>query len=91
MNDKELDRLLNFASAPEGTDQGMNALLRRINAPARQPLKKPAYWLSAVPLAASLALGLYLGATGLDLLNADVGDFVSGIEDAETYATESQS
>jgi hypothetical protein len=91
MNDKDLDLLLNYASAPGETEPGMKALLARINHPVVQPRKKPAYWLSALPLAASLALGLYLGAAGIDLLDSGDRDLVSGIEDAESFAAESQS
>ena len=91
MNDKDLDQLLNFASAPEGTEQGMNALLRRISAPQQVQPRKTAYWLSALPLAASLVLGLYLGASGVDVLSASDSDLVSGIEDVETVALEDQS
>jgi hypothetical protein len=92
LNDRDLNRLLNVASLPGGAEQGMANLLRRINTQQQVPRQKNAYWLSALPLAASLALGLYLGASGIDFMSTtDTSDLTSGIEDVETIALESQS
>ncbi len=91
LNDRDLNRLLNVASLPEGAGQGMGILLQRINTQQRIPQQKTAFWLSALPLAASLALGLYLGASGIDVMSATDTDPVSGIEDVETVALETQS
>jgi hypothetical protein len=92
LNDRDLNRLLNVASLPDGTEQGMTNLLKRINSHQPEIRQKNAYWLSALPLAASLALGLYLGASGFDFINTtDTADLSSGIEDVETVALEGQS
>lgn len=69
---RELDRILDLASVPREPQQSANSILRAIEAdpPAsnivRLPPSRPAIlpWLSALPLAASLALGFYLGAQG---------------------------
>ncbi len=91
LNDRDLNRLLNVASLPGGAEQGMANLLQHINT---QPAirQKNVYWLSALPLAASLALGLYLGASGIDFMSTtDTSDLTSGTEDVETVALENQS
>lgn len=108
MTDAELDTLLAHASAPPLPPGARERLLARVSAePVARPvtakvvpLRPPARpqsrvgWLAGLPLAASLALGIYLGnAGGLDaylpaaaydlLAGASTDDAVSGIEDIE--------
>ncbi len=90
LNDRDLNRLLNVATLPDGTEQGMAKLLQRITTQQPAARQKNAYWLSALPLAASLALGLYLGASGIDFMSTTDTDLASGIEDVETIASEGQ-
>jgi hypothetical protein len=106
MTDMELDQLLAQARSPalpQGFADRLQAKLERAansNVVAfPQARAKPAharrYWLSAVPLAASLAIGIYLGAAGslpeslagLDSsLVSDASDAPGiGIEDTESF------
>jgi hypothetical protein len=93
--DADLDRLLNLASAPASSIEGMDQLLRKIAIPVVHPVRN-LHWLSLLPLAASLAIGIYLGAAGFDTglaLSSDdtvafTSDFTIGIEDAEAYVEE---
>jgi hypothetical protein len=75
MTDKELDTLLAQAgmpTLPKGFADRLQAKLEDehpsnvIAFPQRRQIEQPArrIWLSALPLAASLVLGLYWGATG---------------------------
>ncbi len=111
MTDTELDALLAHASAPPLPLGARERLLARMVAetepragaanvvPLRQPARSPSRmgWLAGLPLAASLALGIYLGnAGGLDayltgtayemLAGASAEDAVSGIEDIEGFS-----
>ena len=72
MSDAELDRLLALATRPpppEGAEARLMARLAAAEAGAnvvafRQKPRRLVPWLSALPLAASLACGIYLGASG---------------------------
>lgn len=108
MSDHELDRLLAMASkpvAPEGAEARLMAKLNPENVIAfrqRQGAERSALsWLAALPLAASLAFGLWLGIAGVgaNLLPESLGGdsvaaiddaAVSGIDEAEAMAEESQ-
>jgi hypothetical protein len=99
-DDRELDRLLAAASSPVPPLGAEARLLRRI---ASTELEKPAAlstaprrtWLAGVPLAASLILGLYVGANGVgtDFLSGEDPDVASleesfGLEEVELAAEE---
>jgi hypothetical protein len=111
MTDAELDALLAHASAPPLPLGARERLLARVAAETEPrsgatnvvPLRRHARphprigWLAGLPLAASLALGIYLGnAGGLDaylpgtayemLAGASTDDAVSGIEDIEGFS-----
>ena len=107
VTDTELDALLKMAAQPalpRGFADRLQAKLEQpvasnvVAFPSRKlpPAKPAAVWLSAIPLAASLAIGLLLGAqgtfpnsfSGLDtLLVSDATDtvFDIGIEDTESF------
>ena len=107
MTDAELDALLRQSAQPalpRGFADRLQAKLEQpvasnvVAFPSRKPppAKPAAVWLSAIPLAASLAIGLYLGAqgsfpssfSGLDTsLVSDATDqiFDIGIEDTESF------
>jgi hypothetical protein len=85
-SDRELDALLakvKQPDLPEGFAERLQAKLQTsdgenvIAFPARpqQPASRRSFWLSAIPLAASLAAGLYLGAV------AELPDMLSGLSD----------
>lgn len=106
--------VLKLASDPVLPDGAMDRLMARI---AQEPqaarviplpprtVRRPAFfrYAAALPLAASLALGVYLGAKGtLDFMlptaitgslavNEDLPDELGGVGEAEAYAEESQS
>ena len=103
--DAALDRLLKRATdpaIPEGAEARLMAAIRlaeqRSNVVKLQPRPRFQRWAVGIPLAASLALGIYLGAKGtLDNYMPDsiVGDTLadtsdseptSGLDDAESYA-----
>jgi hypothetical protein len=67
MQDHELDKLLNLASTPKPTKGFEQRLLEKIEAQSNIivfPKRKTASpWLIGLPLAASLAVGIWLGAT----------------------------
>lgn len=111
----EIDAVLRLASAPELPAGAMDRLMARIAAEPQQapqakvialaprPRSRPSLWryAAAVPLAASLALGIYLGAegkmdfmmpaaiTGGVALNEDPQiDDLGGLGDVEAYAQE---
>lgn len=108
MTDHELDRLLAMASkpvAPEGAEARMMAKLDPENVIAFRPRpeawRSTLSWLAALPLAASLAFGLWLGIAGVgtsylpeslggDSVAAIDDSAVSGIDEAEAMAEESQ-
>ena len=107
MTGEELDAVLKSATQPplpRGFAERLQAKLEQpvasnvIAFPQRKapPIKSAKVWLSAIPLAASLAIGLYLGSQGMmtnsfgDLgtsLVSDASDsqFDIGIEDTESF------
>jgi hypothetical protein len=108
MSDHELDRLLALASKPappHGAEDRLMAKINSENVVAFKPKSKKAQstisWIAALPLAASLAFGIWLGAAGIgtgilpeslggdSVAAADV-DVFSGIEEAETLAEDNQ-
>jgi hypothetical protein len=109
MTDHELDQLLGLASNPVpandaaaraafsafGDDQRSNV----IQFGSKQKRQRPTIgWLAALPLAASLAAGIYLGTVGFGsyVLPESLGGGVvaeeaavlSGVEDVEDFADE---
>jgi hypothetical protein len=111
LNDRELDRLLSMATQPQPPQGAEARLLARLPPAAtadvvafrRRPAPRPgvAAWLTALPFAASLAFGLWLGLAGLGtgLLPASLGgdamaaadDAVfSGVDDAEVLDEDGQ-
>lgn len=114
---RAIDRLLARASVPPLPDGAMDRLMAKLDAeaPAASPkvvLFRPAArpeprrvlrYAAALPLAASLALGIYLGAqgtldtilptaiTGTVALNDDPMDDLGGVGEAEALAEESTS
>lgn len=116
--EQEIDKLLRLASDPALPEGAMARLMARIAEepqeakvvafPARPPAAPPARrsllrYAAALPLAASLALGVYLGAQGtLDFmlpsaitggvaLNDDAPDELGGVGEAVAYAAENLS
>jgi hypothetical protein len=93
---RAVDRLLGLAGEPpvwEGAEARL--LARLVVQPAVRPLPRP--WATALPIAAALALGIYLGSTGaLDPLMpaaiiadaASDDDDLSGAADATDYSAE---
>jgi hypothetical protein len=108
MSDHELDRLLALASKPApppGAEERLMAKLNPENIVAFKSKPKkaqsPIAWIAALPLAASLAFGVWLGAAGIgtDILPESLGgdavaaadvDVISGIDEAETLAEDNQ-
>lgn len=99
-SDQELDQLLAMASKPKATNGAVNRILQQAqndNVVAISP-RRISPWLTALPLAASLACGIYLGAVSsasdyLPLTNSAVAsvdddDGSIGIEDVVTLAEE---
>jgi hypothetical protein len=103
--DKAFDRLLKRASDPQVPDCAEERLMgiirstpQQSNVVAFKPRARLQPWLVGLPLAASLALGIFLGTQGtLDNLmpdaivgetSADSGDdgLSSGVDEAESYA-----
>ena len=77
-----VDRLLDLAPAPAlaaGLERRLMARLSKTIAPARFHLG----WSAALPLAASLVLGIYLGAVGAldELLPSVVTDDIAAVDD----------
>jgi hypothetical protein len=110
MTDHELDRLLQSAPAPTPPLGAKGRLMARLAEPApgrvapRIPVqhKMQRFWYAGIPLAASLVLGIYLGASGVGqtvipgttteiLVGALSGDVSTGMDEAEILAEESQS
>lgn len=112
MSDKELDLLLGLSgdpAVPDGAEARLMARVKPIDHDSnivrfrpRQKLQRSYVpWVAGLPLAASLAFGLWLGAAGVgtDILPESMGgglaaaeDSVSsGIEDAEILAEDYQS
>ncbi len=108
MSDQELDRLLALASKPappRGAEDRLMAKINPENVVAFRLKQKKAQsaisWIAALPLAASLAFGIWLGAAGIgtDILPESLGgdavaaadvDVFTGIEEAETLAEDNQ-
>ena len=108
-----VDRLLSLASTVTPPPDAMSRLMQRISAEPQTaqviafsrrsgpPRSRVFQYAAALPLAASLALGVYLGAMGtLDFmlptsitggiaLIDDVPDDLGGVGEADAYATES--
>jgi hypothetical protein len=105
---REIDHVLSLATAPSPPPGAVERLLRHADLPAgrtrsamvRPPPRRPIGYLSALPLAASLAAGIYLGAQGmLDALLPsaitgevaifeDLTDELGGVGEADAYAGE---
>jgi hypothetical protein len=108
MIDHELDRLIALASKPAlppGAEDRLMAKLNPENIVAFGAKTKKAQstisWIAALPLAASLAFGIWLGAAGIgaNILPESLGgdavaaadvDVISGIDEAETLAEDNQ-
>lgn len=103
--DKALDRLLKRAThpaIPEGAEARLMAAIQLVeqqsNAVKFEPRPRFQRWAVGLPLAASLALGIYLGANGaLDnympdsiigetLADTSDSEPTSGLDDVESYA-----
>ena len=118
MTDRELDALLAHATVPVLPEGARQRLLDRAGRggdaaasnviPFRRPVSAPVHapsrlgWLAGLPLAASLALGIYLGAggtfdgllpaTAYDIIaGGSTDDTITGIEDVESYTEDSLS
>jgi hypothetical protein len=106
----EIDRVLGRASSPELPEGAAARLMARISeepqaarvipfAPRAPFRPNPLRYAAALPLAASLALGVYLGAKGaLDFMlptaitgvqTEELLDELGGVGEAEDYAEES--
>ena len=112
MTDNELDKLLALASKPPPATDAYKALLAKVaggqaaspafnvvNFPAAAKKSSSIGWLAALPLAASLAAGIWLGAAGQgtgylfnvsDELASVTDSFATstGIDDAESLMEE---
>ena len=72
IRDEELDRLLAMATMPVVPTGFEERLLARVIKPVANNIlafpqrKKPSAWIFGLPLAASLAVGIWLGAAGLN-------------------------
>lgn len=90
-------RLLDRVGA-EGMPAASNVIpfRRPVQTPAAAPVRSRLGWLASLPLAASLALGIYLGAggtfagllptTAYDIIaGGSADDSITGIEDVESY------
>lgn len=105
-----IDRVLGLATVPELPPGAAQRLMARIEADKvvqfqpRSPARRKIFrYAAALPLAASLALGIYLGARGtLDFAlpaavtgdvasNDDTPDDLSGVSEAEQYAEDNLS
>jgi hypothetical protein len=103
--EREIDRVLGLASSPRLPEGAAARLMARIveepqgaRVIALAPRRSPLRYAAALPLAASLALGVYLGAQGsLDFMfptaitgaqAEEVMDELGGVGEAEDYAEE---
>lgn len=103
--DEALAKLLKRATdptIPEGAEARLMAVIRvaeqQSNVVSFQPRPRVQHWAVGIPLAASLVLGIYLGAQGtLDnympdsiigetLADTSDSEPTSGLDDAESYA-----
>lgn len=108
MSDHELDRLLALASKPASPHGAEDRLMAKISlenvvafGPKPRKVQSTISWIAALPLAASLAFGIWLGAAGIgtEILPESLGgdavaaadvDVISGIDEAETLAEDNQ-
>ena len=108
MIDHELDQLIALASKPALPPGAEDRLMAKLNlaniVTFRYETKKAQSaisWIAALPLAASLAFGIWLGVAGIgtDILPESLGgdafaaadvDVISGIDEAETLAEDNQ-
>lgn len=105
MSDDDLDRLLGLASPPPVGLGAKQRLMQKVQATAIRPPEQARSrlgWLAGIPLAASLALGIYLGNAGTDssllpqfasdiLADTALDETLSGIEDVVAYSEDSTS
>ncbi len=75
---RAVDRLLQLAGAPELRFGAGDRVIRHVNALRAAAHRPVLRWTAALPLAASLLLGIYLGG------QEDVGTWLPGIEQAST-------
>jgi hypothetical protein len=108
MSDHELDRLLALVSKPAPPPGAEDRLMAKFNPENVVAFRSRANkaqaaiaWIAALPLAASLAFGIWLGAAGIgtDILPESLGgdvvaaadvDVNSGIDEVETLAEDNQ-
>jgi len=78
---QQTDRLLDLAPAPSFASDLEARLMVRIGRP--EPSRFDLGWSAALPLAAALALGIYLGAAGAldDVLPSAVTDDIAAVDD----------
>ncbi len=99
MSDGDLDRLLNVASHPQRPLGAEQRLMKRLSAEPQVHTSRPkrgVAWISALPLAASLLLGVYLGQSGYEpaflgtqdtaALTDENTDMTTGLEELEVQA-----
>ena len=94
-----LDRLLATASQPLMPAAASDRLLMKVHGTRNVSARRVFRWSTALPLAASLLLGIYLGAVDSidpwlpaeETLAADDDADLSGVGEAETYAAENLS
>ena len=106
MTDHELDQLLDAVPTPAASSGAKARLLAKaqhnMNVVTIKPRSRANYWLSGLPLAASLTAGLYLGLSGLDqtilpgltedtLVGTLSEEVATGLDEAESFDEESQS
>ncbi len=98
VTDAELDAMLKAATQPKLPGGFADRLRAKLEQPAASNViafpqrkaprvKSTRHWLSAIPLAASLAIGLYLGAQGI-LANSFTGMSTSLVADATDSAVD---
>ena len=95
---RDVDRLLQLASAPDLRSGAGDRVIRHVHALRAAAHRPVLRWTAALPLAASLLLGIYLGGQedvaswlpGIEQASAaDDGDEdLTGVGEAETYAEE---
>jgi hypothetical protein len=102
MTDAMLDRLLREASQPAIPLGALNRMTTRIaqaEIKTSQPVQRATWWLAGLPLAASLALGIFLGTQGYGentidafssaaIATAAQDELATGTEEAELAAEE---
>jgi hypothetical protein len=109
MTDQELDAVLKLATVPKLPLGAKGRLLAKLGetkdmvaTATTEPQSSRLGWLAGIPLAASLAFGLYIGSAGLEgsvlpsfaqelLADTTLDDTYSGIEDVEALTEENVS